>query len=42
MNNTNIIPSGKSITFGWKTRGGGNATDGEIVSLSVNFIINCC
>jgi hypothetical protein len=35
---TNILPRGKSVTFGWKTSGGGNATDGEIVSLSVNVV----
>lgn len=38
MQSTNIIPRNKSITFGWKTRGGGNATDGEIISLSVNMV----
>lgn len=38
MNNTNIIPAGKSVLFGYKTRGGGNATDGEIVSFSVNVV----
>jgi len=36
MNGTNIIPAGKSITFGFKSAGG--ATDGEIISLSVNTI----
>lgn len=38
MQLTNVLPRNKSITFGWKTRGGGNATDGEIVSLSVNVV----
>ena len=38
MNNTNIVPASKSVTFGWKTSAGGDATDGEIVSLSVNVI----
>lgn len=38
MNGTNRIPANSSVLFGWKTRGGGNATDGEIVSFSVNVI----
>ena len=38
MNNTNILPRSKSILWGWKTRSGANATDGEIVSLSVNVV----
>lgn len=38
MNSTNRLPSGKSITWGWKTRDGSNAIDGEIVSFSVNVI----
>jgi len=38
MNGTNIIPATKSVTFGWLTASGGNATDGEIISLSVNVI----
>jgi hypothetical protein len=38
MKGTNIIPSNSSIAWGWKTAGGGSATDGEIVSLSVNVI----
>lgn len=38
MNSTNILPRGKSILWGWKTRSGANATDGEIVSLSVNVV----
>ena len=38
MNNTNILTGGKSILFGWKTRSGGNATDGDVVSFSVNIV----
>lgn len=38
MQLTNIIPKNKSILFGWKTEGGGNATDGEKVSFSVNIV----
>lgn len=38
MQLTNVIPRNKSVTWGWKTRSGGNATDGEIVSLSVNIV----
>ena len=38
MNGTNIIPANSSISWGWLTAGGGNATDGEIISLSVNVI----
>ena len=38
MRGTNIIPATKSVTFGWLTASGGNATDGEIISLSVNVI----
>lgn len=33
---SNVISPGKIIGWGWKTRGGGNAVDGEIVSLSIN------
>jgi len=36
MKGTNVVTPGKTIAWGWKTRAGGNATDGEIVSLSVN------
>lgn len=38
MNGTNILSKGKTICWGWKTSGGGNATDGEIISLSVNIV----
>lgn len=38
MNETNVIPAGKSITFGYKTISGGLATDGEVVSFSVNIV----
>ena len=38
MQNTNILPRNTSITFGWKTVGGGNATDGEIISMSINVV----
>ena len=38
MNGTNILPAGKAILFGWKTRDGSNAVDGEVVSFSVNII----
>lgn len=36
MRGTNIIVPNTTILWGWKTHAGGNATDGEIVSLSVN------
>jgi len=38
MSGTNIIPKGKSILFGFKTVSGGNATNGEIISLTINLI----
>lgn len=38
MNGTNILPSGKSVLFGWALEGGGTATDDQIVSFSVNII----
>jgi len=38
MSQTNIIPKGKSILFGWETVDGSNATDGEIVSFSINIV----
>ena len=38
MKGTNIVPANKAMVFGWKTAGGGNATDGEVVSFSVNLI----
>lgn len=38
MNETNIIPAGKSVMFGWKTVDGSNAVDGEIVSFSINVV----
>jgi hypothetical protein len=38
MNGTNILPSGKSITFGWSLEGGGTATDDQIVYFAVNII----
>ena len=36
MKGTNIISPGETIGWGWKTVDGGNATDGEVISLSVN------
>ncbi len=39
MRGTNIITAGKSILWGYKTVGGGAATDGEKVSLTVNITI---
>jgi len=36
MKGTNIVTPNKTIAWGWKTRAGGNAADGEIVSMSVN------
>lgn len=38
MTGTNVITANKTIAWGWKTRGGGNATNAEIISLSVNVI----
>lgn len=38
MQLTNIIRKNQTILWGWKTRGGGNATDGEIVSLSIDVV----
>lgn len=38
MNGSNVISKGKTIVWGWKTEGGGNATDAEIISLSVNVV----
>jgi len=38
MSQTNIVPSAKSITWGWSTVDGSNAVDGEIISLSINII----
>lgn len=38
MAGTNIISAGKSILFGFKRAGGGSATDGQIVSFSVNIV----
>ena len=36
MKGTNIVSPNTTILFGWKTAAGGNATNGEIISLSVN------
>jgi len=36
MMGTNIIAPNTTILWGWKTAGGGNATDGEVVAISVN------
>jgi len=36
MMGTNVVTPGKTIAWGWKTRAGGNATNAEIVALSVN------
>ena len=38
MAGTNIIPAGKSILFAFKRVSGGNATDGEIISISMNIV----
>jgi hypothetical protein len=38
MAGTIVIPAGKSILFGFKRVGGGSATDGQIISFSVNII----
>lgn len=38
MNGTNILARNQSILWGFKTVGGGNATDAEIISFSVNLI----
>lgn len=38
MQGTNILVKNNAILWGFKTRSGGNATDGEIVSFSVNVI----
>lgn len=38
MNGTNILPSGKSILFGFYTEDGSNATDAETIYFSVNII----
>jgi len=39
MKGTNVITPNKTILWGFKRAGGGSATDAEIVSLSVNFIL---
>ena len=36
MRGTNVIAPNTTILWGWKTVAAGNATDGEIISLSVN------
>ncbi len=36
MKGTNIISPNTTILWGWKTVSGGNATNGEIVALSIN------
>jgi len=36
MKGTNVITPNTTILLGWKTASGSNATDGEIVSLSIN------
>jgi hypothetical protein len=38
MAGTNIIPRNKSILFAFKRVSGGNATDGEIISISMNIV----
>lgn len=38
VDGTNILNTNSSLTFGWKTRSGSNATDGEVVSFSINVI----
>jgi hypothetical protein len=38
MNGTNVIAPNGSILFGFKTVGGGNAVDGQIISFSINFV----
>lgn len=39
MKGTNVIYAGDIIAWTWETVDGGNAIDGEIVSLSVNYIM---
>lgn len=39
MKGTNILSTNNTILFGWKTADGGNAVDGEIISLSINLFI---
>lgn len=39
MKGTNIVTQDQTIAWGFKTVGGGDATDGEIISISVNFYI---
>ncbi len=38
MQGTNIVNPDTIILWGWKTRSGSNATDAEIISLSVNCV----
>ena len=38
MNGTNILPKNKTIMWGYKTESGSVATDGEVISLSVNIV----
>ena len=39
MRGTNILNNGNTILWGWKTADGGNAVDGEIISISANVYI---
>lgn len=39
LKGTNIITKGKTLLLGWKTLNGGNATDGEIVAVSLNLYL---
>lgn len=39
MRGTNIINNGNTILWGWETVDGGNAVDGEIISISANVYI---
>jgi len=36
MVGTNLIPPGKFLSFGYERAGGGSASDGEIISFSIN------
>jgi len=40
MNGTNILGKNDVLMFGWETEGGGNATNAEIISLSINIYID--
>ena len=40
MNGTNILGKNDVLLFGWETEAGGNATNGEIISLSINIYLD--